>query len=112
MVPKAVAFDLGKVLLDFDFAIAARALAPFCTISANELQQLIDQTPLLYRFETGKTNETEFFAEVKQLSGFRGTEADFRPRFASIFSPIPEMIDLHRRICDRSIPTYLFSNSN
>ena len=75
--PKAIAFDLGKVLVDFDFSIAARGFAPFCRLNAAEIQQLIDQTPLLCRLETGRMTVEEFIAEVAGLTSFRGTPDDF-----------------------------------
>ena len=61
--PIAVVFDLGNVLLDFDFAVAASNLAARCRVPVRELQGLLDQSPLLHRYETGLLTSEEFFAE-------------------------------------------------
>ena len=51
--PRAVVFDLGKVLLDFDYGRAARTLSVHSDVSATEFRAIVDQSPLLHRFETG-----------------------------------------------------------
>jgi FMN phosphatase YigB (HAD superfamily) len=110
--PSAVIFDLGKVLLDFDYGRAAAAMLRYCDLSREELRRALDQSPLLYRFETGLLTANDFFEEVKKVSRFCGTFGDFEPVFGDIFTPIPEMIDLQSRLREREIPTYIFSNTN
>ncbi|MBI4662521.1 MAG: HAD family phosphatase [Verrucomicrobia bacterium] len=110
--PKAVVFDLGKVLLHFDFAIAASNLAARCNRSARDLQELLDQSPLLHRYETGLITTERFFAECQRLSGFRGDLTEFGAIFADIFTPIDPIIHLHSDLRSRGVPTYIFSNTN
>ena len=43
--PSVVVFDLGKVLVDFDYSIAARKLGPRARLPAPELQHLLCQSP-------------------------------------------------------------------
>lgn len=110
--PQVVVFDLGKVLVDFDYGIAARRIAGQGTISAKEVQALIDQSPLLHRFETGLINPSEFFREVQQATGFRGSADVFNSFFADVFSPIEEMVALQQALRERGVPTFIFSNTN
>ena len=110
--PKAIVFDLGNVLLHFDFAVAASNLASRCRVSARELQDLLDQSPLLHRYETGLLTSEEFFVEVQRLSGFHGRFAEFDELFADMFAPIKPMIRLHAELRNKGFPTYLFSNTN
>jgi len=112
MIPKVVVFDLGKVLLNFDYGIAIKRLQTRCKISTGELRGLIDQSPLLYRYETNLLSSEQFFAEIQASSGFCGDFAEFGEMFADIFSPIKPMVRLHRDLCARKIPTYIFSNTN
>ena len=49
----AFVFDLGKVLLDFDYGIAARKIASRGRLSADDIKRFIDNSPLLFQFETG-----------------------------------------------------------
>jgi FMN phosphatase YigB (HAD superfamily) len=110
--PRAVVFDLGKVLLDFDYRIAARTLAAKSRFEAEEFKRVVDQSPLLHRYESAAITTAEFFAEVAQLTGYHGTVAEFRAAFGDIFSEIPAMLALHRELRVRDIPTFIFSNTN
>jgi glucose-1-phosphatase len=108
----AVVFDLGKVLLDFDYGKVAARMLQHCKLSRNEIIRALNQSPLLHRYETGLMTTSEFFNELKVLSQFCGEFEQFEPIFADIFTPIPEMIDLFMRIRQRGIATYVFSNTN
>jgi putative hydrolase of the HAD superfamily len=110
--PKAVVFDLGKVLLDFDYRIAVKKLAPQSALPAPELQRMIDQSPLLHRYESGGLTSREFFTEIAAQAGYRGAFEEFRECFGDIFSEIPRMIELHATLRARGVPTFIFSNTN
>ena len=112
MRPKVVVFDLGKVLVDFDYGIAARNLAASAKVPPEQVGRLIDQSPLLFQFETGRMDNAGFFREVCAATGFCGTQAQFDALFADIFSPIDAMIDLHTQLRSAGVPTYIFSNTN
>jgi HAD superfamily hydrolase (TIGR01509 family) len=110
--PEAVLFDLGKVLIDFDYGIAARRIASRGTRTAQEVQGFIDHSPLLFRYETGAIDRHRFFEEIRKISGFRGDIEEFARYFADVFSPIEAMIQLHAQLRTRNIPTFIFSNTN
>ena len=110
--PDIVVFDLGKVLLDFDYSIAARKIAAQATLPLAEIQKMFDHTPLLYRYETGLMTQAEFFEAVQQITGFQGTSEEFSSFFADIFWEIPKMVELHATLRQRGVPTYIFSNTN
>ncbi len=110
--PEAVVFDLGKVLLDFDYAIAVRRMVARCELTANALHDLINQSPLLFQYETGLLTTAEFYESVKAAAGFRGDVVEFRAIFGDIFTPIEPMIALHERLRAQGIPTCIFSNTN
>ena len=112
MTPQIVVFDLGKVLVDFDYRITARRIAAQGTLSPEAVQQFIDQSPLLHRFETGLLTNEQFYAEICRSTGFRGPFAEFSQFFADIFWPIETMIEWQARLCAHRVPTYIFSNTN
>ncbi len=112
MNSKVVVFDLGKVLLDFDYSIAAHRIAEKGTAGVNEARFFIDQSPLLHRYETGLLTTEQFFGEICRLAGFDGTAMEFADFFADIFTPIPAMVQLHANLRTAGIPTYIFSNTN
>jgi 2-haloacid dehalogenase len=111
-IPDVVVFDLGKVLLDFDYSIVARKVAARGTMIAEEIQRLIDHSPLLYRFETGELSNQQFFQEVCAATKYSGDLAQFSAEFADIFTPIEPMVELHAALKKRGVPTWIFSNTN
>jgi HAD superfamily hydrolase (TIGR01509 family) len=110
--PKAVVFDLGKVLLDFDYGIAIARIQKRCRLSLKELHSLINQSPLLLRYESNSLSTAEFFAEVQAASGFCGNLDEFRSLFSDIFTVIEPMAQLHGELRRRGVPTFIFSNTN
>lgn len=110
--PQVVVFDLGKVLLDFDYGIAVRNMLQHCSVTESELLKILHESELLCRYETGRLSTAEFFEQVRRASSFcHGLEV-FEPMFGDIFKPIPEMIALNEALRDASVPTFIFSNTN
>jgi len=112
MTPSIVVFDLGKVLVDFDYSIAGRKISERSGKSPAEVQHLLDHSPLLYRYETGLMTRQEFFAEIRQATDFHGTIEEFSGFFANIFWEIPPMIEIQAKLRRQGVPTYIFSNTN
>ena len=110
--PKIVVFDLGKVLVDFDYGIAAKNLAKHCRRTADEITGFIAASPLLFRYETGLVTRQEFFSVVCAETGFSGDIEEFGRFFSDIFAEIGPMVELHASLRQRRIPTYIFSNTN
>ena len=112
MPPQIVVFDLGKVLVDFDYSIAAGKIAARGRICASDVQRFIDHSKLLFRYETGGIGREEFFREVCAETGFCGDMEEFGGFFADIFTPIAPMIELHQRLRARQLRTFILSNTN
>jgi FMN phosphatase YigB (HAD superfamily) len=111
-IPSVIVFDLGKVLLDFDYSIAARRIAARSRAPQDHIRVFIDHSPLLFRYETGQMTTDEFFQEVRRITGFTGTQDEFGGYFADIFTPIPPMVALHAVLRENGFPTFIFSNTN
>jgi FMN phosphatase YigB (HAD superfamily) len=111
--PPALIFDLGKVLLDFDYTIAARKIAARSSASPAKVQTLLlDSSPRLAQYESGQITRRAFYETIRDALGFQGSLAEFSGDFADIFSEIPENIALHAELRRRGYPTYIFSNTN
>ena len=50
---KAILFDLGRVLIHFDFVRAYEGMAPLCGFPASEIPARLAPSKLVERFETG-----------------------------------------------------------
>jgi glucose-1-phosphatase len=109
---KAVVFDLGKVLLEFDYRIALRKIALRCRLALPELIHFVTHDPLLLRYETGLLTSEQFYKEICAVAGFEGSREEFSDLFGDIFSPIEPMIRLHAAVRKRGLATYIFSNTN
>jgi len=110
--PEVVVFDLGKVLVDFDYSLVATRLRARTTVSLEDVVTRLDQSPLLVEYETGRISTLEFFQRVQQMTGYQGTLDTFAVEFGDIFFPIDEMIAWHGELRSRGIPTFIFSNTN
>ena len=111
-LPSVIVFDLGKVLVDFDYGIAARRFAARTTTTLPEIAKYISQSPLLLQYEKGLVTTQQFYDEICRVTGFRGDLAEFSKCFADIFVPIEPMVQLQAALRQRGLRVYLFSNTN
>ena len=109
---QVIVFDLGKVLVDFDYAIAARRIAALSTRPPENLHLFLSSSPALIQFETGLITTPEFFRQVRDATGFSGDLTEFAEMFADIFTEITPMVALHADLRRRGFKTYIFSNTN
>jgi glucose-1-phosphatase len=83
-VYKAVIFDLGRVLVNFDFKRGYQALEGFCPYGAAEIPARLSTGDLVQRFETGMIEPRDF---VTQISGVLDLTIDY-DHFCRIWSSI------------------------
>ena len=107
-----VAFDLGKVLVDFDYHIAVSRIAARSTLPPDGIKTFLGQSHAIIDYESGRLTREEFYEQARQAIGFRGTIEEFGGFFADIFTEIPPMIELHAGLHRRGVPTCIFSNTN
>jgi len=62
---KAIIFDLGNVLIDFDHMIAARKIAGFTDMAPEDIFNFFFDSPLTASFEEGRISPRDFFSDVK-----------------------------------------------
>jgi len=110
--PGVVIFDLGKVLLDFDYRQAAGRIAERSKLTPEQVMNTVAASPLLLRYETGLLDSRSFFDAICEATGFCGTYAEFAPAFGNIFEPIQPMVNFQLSLKQAGIPTYIFSNTN
>jgi HAD superfamily hydrolase (TIGR01509 family) len=110
--PSAVVFDLGKVLVDFDYNISSRRIAAQAGMGGSEVFKILWESPMALRLESGALTTEAFYDEVRAATGFRGALGEFTDYFADIFTEIQPMTALHAALRARGMPTYIFSNTN
>ena len=112
IIPKAVVFDLGKVLVDFDYSIAARRIAARGKMTLLEIAAYINQSPLFAEYELGHVTTQQFYDEIRKVTGFRDDLTEFSSCFADIFTEIEPMVQIQAELQQRGMPAYVFSNTN
>ena len=109
---KAILFDLGRVIVPFDFGRGYRRLEEHCGIPAAEIPARIGQTDMVRRLESGQVTGEGFYAEFSAHLGLRIPYEEFCNIWSSIFLPhtlVPE--SLVRGLAG-SYRTVLLSNTN
>lgn len=102
-------FDIGNVLIPFDFDRAIRRIASQCP---NPLDALPPEAkPLIEAYESGHLSRTEFLAKSFALLEYRGTESDFIAAWEDIFEENMAMTRLVEKLQER-YPLYLLSNTS
>ena len=84
-LPKAIIFDLGGVLIDFDHRIAARRISKFTGNTPEEIFNLFFDSKLTNLFEEGKIQPENFFLEAKKILHANIEYREFLPIWNEIF---------------------------
>ncbi len=88
-VIKTVIFDLGKVLIPFDFSRGYRAMEKLCSYPAAEIPKRIGTTDLVHRFESGLVEPRDFVEQLSAMLDLRVNYEQFCDIWSSIFLPDP-----------------------
>jgi putative hydrolase of the HAD superfamily len=109
---KTIIFDLGKVIIPFDFKRGYDRMAPFCGYAPEQIPEKIRSCDLVTRFESGHLEPEVFVRELSSLLGLSIEYSDFCEIWSAIFLPdtlIPE--SLLERLKER-YRLVLLSNTN
>jgi putative hydrolase of the HAD superfamily len=107
---RAFLFDIGNVLLRFDFTIALRKLAAQSD-SDDAVDLLTRLEPVKFMLEDGQINRTSFVRGAIDALRYRGSDVEFITAFEDIFDENVPMTNLVGRLHGR-FPLYLLSNTN
>lgn len=109
-VISAFLFDIGNVLLRFDFALALKKLAAESEVDDPvEVLACIDRVKVAY--EDGQIDRASFLRGVFDVLRYRGTEEAFISAWEEIFEPNEPMLALVERLHVR-FPLFLLSNTS
>lgn len=108
--PTAFLFDIGNVLLRFDFHLALRALA--AQSDASDPVEVLSRIELVkFALEDGQIDRAGFVRGVFDVLRYRGTEVEFIAAWEDIFAPNEPMLALVEQLHER-FPLYLLSNTS
>jgi putative hydrolase of the HAD superfamily len=112
MTTKAIIFDLGRVIIPFDFRRGYALLEPLCGIPAADIPARIRPTGLVQRFESGEIEPKDFVRRLSEELGMTIGYEEFQAIWMSIFLPetlIPEEMLVEIAATHRLV---LLSNTN
>lgn len=107
----AVCFDLGKVLLNFDWAQMTHHVAAQSTLTPAEIGDRISHDNEILGYERGAVTTAKFFTHLKKRLEYKGTTKELRAAFTEIFEPMTENIALAALLAPH-YPLAIISNTN
>lgn len=105
---KTYLFDIGNVLLAFDFTPALSSLLGK-NPSPTALAQIIERKD---EFESGKIETTPYIQWASELLDFKGDEEQFKEAWRDIFTPITGTWELAKQLKSEGHRLMLYSNTN
>ena len=82
---RTIIFDLGNVIVPFDFKLGYTRIAELCGCPASEIPLRIRATGLVQPFETGQISAEQFVRAVSAALGLNATYAEFCELWTSVF---------------------------
>jgi glucose-1-phosphatase len=109
---KAVIFDLGRVLISFDFRRGYRRIEELCGIPAAEIAARLVGSPLVADFESGKIEPRDFVDRFCSHLNVDIPYQAFCGIWSSIFLPDPLIPEAMLQGIARNYRLVLLSNTN
>jgi putative hydrolase of the HAD superfamily len=88
-VIKTILFDLGNVIIPFDFRLAYAKLQPLCNYPVTELPDRMRGGGLVRRFESGQIGAEQFVREFSAVLELNISYDEFCDLWTSVFLPEP-----------------------
>ena len=101
-------FDIGNVLLSFDFAPALKSITG-PNADPNAFAKIIAEKDC---FEAGQCSIPDYLKFVYPLLNYQGSDEDFFTAWNSIFTPILPTWELAKSLTEQGHRLILFSNTN
>jgi HAD superfamily hydrolase (TIGR01493 family) len=109
---KALLFDLGRVLVDFDMAECEAILTSRSILEHDELMRVLWDTGWARQYERGEVSAGEFYRFVEREAELSMDYDEFMKCWTEIFDPIPILPDHVLPALAKAYPMTLVSNTN
>lgn len=109
---KTLIFDLGKVIIPFDFKRGYQGLEQVCGYPAAEIPRRIATTDLVQRFESGLIGPVDFVEQLSLVLDLRINYDQFCQIWSSIFLPDPLIPESLLEGLSKRYRLLLLSNTN
>jgi putative hydrolase of the HAD superfamily len=109
---RSIIFDLGKVIVPFDFNRAYAGFEAHCGIGVPEIRRRLGEADLYMQFESGRLEPLDFVTRVESCLGVLIGYDDFCAIWTSIFLPEPLIPEALLERLARNYRLILLSNTN
>jgi FMN phosphatase YigB (HAD superfamily) len=107
----AVCFDLGKVLIDFDWNKMTAHVAEKSALTPAQVGERISSDNEVLGYERGAITTAKFFTHLKKRLEYKGSAKELRTAFTEIFTPLADHIALAALLAPH-YPLAIISNTN
>ena len=109
---EALLFDLGKVLIDFNFETAVEALHACCSITRDRFEEVLWDENWIRRYERGEISTRQFHEYLCRTAKLKMALPEFCKTWSSVF--LPDLIVSEELIAalKRKYRLILVSNTN
>jgi putative hydrolase of the HAD superfamily len=112
VIIEALLFDLGKVLVDFDFERGMERFAARTLLSRKEFERVILDQDLIRQYETGSMTSAAYHQYLSEHGGLQMSLEEFHEAWSAVFLPdliVPEQL---LKSLKARYPLILVSNTN
>src|SRR5688572_3019821 len=112
MAIEALLFDLGKVLVDFDFELGMQRFTARCSLPRQQLENVLRDERWIRRYECGEISSADYFEYLREIGSLSMELDEFHESWSAVFLPglmIPEQL---LRTLKARYPLILVSNTN
>jgi len=109
---QALLFDLGKVLIDFNFDTGVQALHACCSISRDRFEEVLWDETWIQRYERGEISTGEFHTYLCKTANLKMELTQFCQTWSSVFLPDLIVSEKLLAVLKRKYPLILVSNTN
>ena len=109
---EALLFDLGKVLVNFDFETGIQALHACCPITRQQFEEVLWNKRWIRGYERGEISTKEFYDYLCREASLKLALPDFRTTWSSVFVPGLMVSEELLAALKRRYPLILVSNTN
>ncbi len=110
--PRALFFDLGKVIVPFEIQRAYAGFRAVSRLSIDEMTKRLRAGDLVQRYECGQVEDEPFFQAFSEITGVRTTFEQFCAIWNSIFLPATLVPESLLEELSRNYTLLLLSNTN
>ncbi len=108
---EVITFDLGNVILPFDFMRCFLKLERFSPYSSQQIYQSMLDADFVWDYEQGKISSRKFFSLLKNMLCLELDFERFVPLWGDIFTEDKQVAELIRNLSNR-YRLFLLSNTN